>query len=228
MAMLSFERKYRVRGGTLLGGNLFDFWVGPFYVGFFGVTTLFFTIVGVGMILWGASKNSGPVALPGKYQARLTVDGKTVAQDFEIRMDPRITDVTMADLKEQYDLAMQVRDETSKANEAVIRIRKMKEELAKAKPDAKNKKLMADLTGLEENLYQFRNQSSQDPLNFPIKLNNRLAALQRIVETGDNKPTDASYKVFGELKSELNTQLALLELLLAPKGKSRLVSQSKN
>ena len=39
MAMLSFEKKYRVRGGTLIGGDLFDFWVGPFYVGFFGVTT---------------------------------------------------------------------------------------------------------------------------------------------------------------------------------------------
>lgn len=55
MAMLSFERKYRVRGGTLLGGDLFDFWVGPMYVGFFGVTTLFFTFVGVGLILWGAA-----------------------------------------------------------------------------------------------------------------------------------------------------------------------------
>ena len=55
MAMLSFEKKYRVRGGTLIGGDLFDFWVGPFYVGFFGVTTIFFTFVGVGLILWGAA-----------------------------------------------------------------------------------------------------------------------------------------------------------------------------
>ncbi len=55
MAMLSFERKYRVRGGTLVGGNLFDFWVGPFYVGFFGVTTFFFSFIGIGMILWGAA-----------------------------------------------------------------------------------------------------------------------------------------------------------------------------
>lgn len=55
MAMLSFERKYRVRGGTLIGGDLFDFWVGPFYVGFFGVTTILFTIVGVAMILYGAA-----------------------------------------------------------------------------------------------------------------------------------------------------------------------------
>lgn len=55
MAMLSFEKKYRVRGGTLIGGDLFDFWVGPFYVGFFGITTIFFVIVGVGLILWGAA-----------------------------------------------------------------------------------------------------------------------------------------------------------------------------
>ena len=55
MAMLSFEPKYRVRGGTLIGGDLFDFWVGPFYVGFFGVTTIFFTFVGVALIVYGAA-----------------------------------------------------------------------------------------------------------------------------------------------------------------------------
>jgi len=55
MAMLSFEKKYRVPGGTLLGGALFDFWVGPFYVGFFGVTTIFFTILGTALIIWGAA-----------------------------------------------------------------------------------------------------------------------------------------------------------------------------
>ena len=55
MAMLSFEKKYRVRGGTLLAGDLFDFWIGPFYVGFFGVTTIFFAFLGTAMILWGAA-----------------------------------------------------------------------------------------------------------------------------------------------------------------------------
>ena len=55
MALLSFERKYRVRGGTLIGGDLFDFWVGPFYVGFFGITTIFFAALGTLMILFGAS-----------------------------------------------------------------------------------------------------------------------------------------------------------------------------
>jgi photosynthetic reaction center L subunit len=55
MALLSFEKKYRVRGGTLLGGDLFDFWVGPFYVGFFGVTTIFFATLGTALIVYGAS-----------------------------------------------------------------------------------------------------------------------------------------------------------------------------
>jgi photosynthetic reaction center L subunit len=53
MAMLSFERKYRIRGGTLLGGDLFDFWVGPFFVGFFGVTGLFFTVLGTALVIYG-------------------------------------------------------------------------------------------------------------------------------------------------------------------------------
>jgi photosynthetic reaction center L subunit len=56
MSMLSFERKYRVRGGTLIGGDLFDFWVGAFYVGFFGVTTFFFSVLGTALILWSASQ----------------------------------------------------------------------------------------------------------------------------------------------------------------------------
>jgi len=55
MAMLSFEKKYRVRGGTLIGGDLFDFWAGPLYVGFFGVTAVFFSVVGIAMILWSAA-----------------------------------------------------------------------------------------------------------------------------------------------------------------------------
>ncbi|MEL6373347.1 MAG: photosynthetic reaction center subunit L [Pseudomonadota bacterium] len=55
MAMLNFEKKYRVKGGTLLGGDLFDFWIGPFYVGFFGVLTIFFALMGTALIFYGAS-----------------------------------------------------------------------------------------------------------------------------------------------------------------------------
>ncbi len=58
MAMLTFEKKYRVPGGTLLGGDLFDYWVGPFYVGFFGVTAAFFSILGTALIIYGASQGT--------------------------------------------------------------------------------------------------------------------------------------------------------------------------
>lgn len=68
MAMLSFERKYRVRGGTLIGGDMFDFWIGPFYVGFFGITTIFFTFLGTALILYGAAL--GPTWDPW----RITID----------------------------------------------------------------------------------------------------------------------------------------------------------
>jgi hypothetical protein len=74
--------------------------------------------------------------------------------------------------------------------------------------------LIAALSQVEENLYQVRNQSAQDPLNFPIKLNNKLASLMRIVESGDYKPTAGSYKVFDELKAELAIEINKLNKIL--------------
>ena len=74
--------------------------------------------------------------------------------------------------------------------------------------------LTAKLTDVEGEIYQYRNRSSQDPLNFPIRLNNKLAALQGIVESGDYRPTDQSHAVFKELSGQLDTQLARLDALI--------------
>ena len=167
-----------------------------------------------GMIMWGARPTSGPLALPGQYQVRLTVGGQSFTQPFEIRLDPRLKGVTTADVQEQFSLAMKLRDETSKANDAVIQIRTLKEKLAKQPDSPANKKLKEQLNLIEENLYQIRNQSGQDPLNFPIKLNNRLASLWRSIESGDAKPTAGSYKVYEELSADLNRQLTELDTLL--------------
>ena len=104
----------------------------------------------------------------------------------------------------------------------MIKIRALKEklklELNTAKPKRSNEinKFIQEISAIEENLYQVKNQSSQDPLNFPIKLNNKLAALMRVVESGDYKPTAGSYKVFAELKAELATALNHLDKLLIP------------
>lgn len=170
-----------------------------------------------GMIMWGARPTSGPLALPGQYQVRLTAGEQSFTQPFEIRLDPRLKGVTTADVQEQFKMAMKLRDQTSKANDAVIQIRTLKEKLAKQPDNPANKKLKEQLSVIEENLYQIRNQSGQDPLNFPIKLNNRLAALWRSIENGDAKPTDGSYKVYEELSTDLDKQLDDLDTLLKTK-----------
>ncbi len=171
-----------------------------------------------GMILWSAA-GQGPMAVPGSCQVRLTADGKTLTQPFAIAKNPLYADVTQADLEAQFALAMQIRDKTSAANEAVIRIRAIRKQLDDRLKQAGNRAakltpaadaLKTKLSAVEEEIYQVRNQSGQDPLNFPIKLNNRLAALRRSVETGDARPTDASYAVFKELSAELSAQLARL------------------
>jgi len=179
-----------------------------------------------GMIFWGAPVYTGPIAIPGKYQVRMTSGGKSVTESFDIKLDPRALDISMADLEEKFKLSIQIRDEVSKANDAVINIRAIKEKLktematSKAKRMNEIKILMQQLSAIEENLYQVKNQSAQDPLNFPIKLDNKLAALMRVVESGDYKPTAGSYKVFEELKVELATELNHLDNILSPnKGK---------
>ena len=161
------------------------------------------------MIFWGAQAEQGPLAVPGQYQVRLTANGVTETRPFTSRRDPRLTGVTDADLAEQFKLAMQVRDKTSEANEMVIRIREIKKNIAdrvKKDPslDAAGERLSTRLSAVEEDIYQVRNRSNQDPLNFPIKLNNQIAALMRVIETGDAKPTDQSYVVFKELSAQLD------------------------
>jgi hypothetical protein len=70
------------------------------------------------------------------------------------------------------------------------------------------------LTEVEGEIYQYRNRSSQDPLNYPIRLNNKLAALQGIVESGDSKPTAQSYEVFTQLSGRLDKELTRLDALV--------------
>ncbi len=165
-----------------------------------------------GMIIWGARPQNGPLAVPGKYHVKLMVNNDTYTAPFEVKMDPRLKNVSTADLKEQFKMAMDLRDKTSRANEAVIQIRSIKETInKKAEKTATDKKLLEQLSTIEESLYQVRNQSGQDPLNFPIKLNNRLAALWRSIETGDAKPTDASYQISKELSAELDKHLGDLK-----------------
>jgi photosystem II stability/assembly factor-like uncharacterized protein len=172
-----------------------------------------------GLIFWSAPTDQGPLAVPGHYQVRLTANGATETRPLVIERDPREINITQSDLEEQFKLASEVRDKTSEANDMVIRVRDLKKEIndrVKAAPalNAPAERLTTRLSAVEEDVYQVRNRSGQDPLNFPIKINNQLAALFRIIETGDAKPTDQSYVVFKELSAELEAIKARLDQLL--------------
>ncbi|HSB11705.1 MAG TPA: glycosyl hydrolase [Blastocatellia bacterium] len=173
-----------------------------------------------GMILWSARAESGPLAPPGSYQVRLTANGRTQTQPLVIKRDPRLN-VTDADLAEQFSLAMKVRDKTSEANEMVILVREIKKQIKDREEKAKDRSvtdagdaLANKLSVIEEEVYQVRNRSNQDPLNFPIKLNNQIAALRRSIETGDGRPTAQSYVVFKELSARLDAVHAKLDAAL--------------
>ena len=129
---------------------------------------------------------------------------------------------TDADLQEQFDLAIRIRDKVTEANNAVIQIRNLKREVADRltkSPDAQLKtagdRLTTSLSAVEEEIYQVKNQSGQDPLNFPIKINNRLASLLRVVNTGDGKPIANAAPILKDLSAELKVQTDRLAKVLA-------------
>lgn len=175
-----------------------------------------------GRIFWAAG-NQGPAVLPGTYQVRLTVDGESMTQEFEIRMNPRAMadGVTMADLQERFDFSIRIRDRVSEANEAVLRIRSIEAQIADRLEQSDNAELQSlsgtvgdRLDEVEGEIYQVRNQSNQDPLNFPIKLNNKIAALQNLVEGGETRPTAQSYEVFDTLSTQLDGELEQMNLVI--------------
>ncbi|HEX6041691.1 VPS10 domain-containing protein [Longimicrobium sp.] len=175
-----------------------------------------------GMILWAADTASGPRIVPGTYTVRLTADGRELRQPFTVRLDPRVTNVSRDDLVARFDLAMRIRDRTSQANDAVLLIRGVREQVEERMERTQNAavraagdSLLAHMAAIEERLYQVRNQSSQDPLNYPIRLNNKLAALMSLVEDAESTPTTQSYQVFEALSAELDREMEALDAVWA-------------
>ena len=176
-----------------------------------------------GMILW-AGDMRGPRVVPGTYQVRLTVDGKTTSESFEVKPEPRLA-TSSADYAKQLEFGLKIRDKVTETHNAIIQIREVRkqvEDLLKRiagqpgfKPinDAATR-LKSDLTQVEETLYQTKNQSSQDPLNYPIRLNNKLAALTGVVGRSDSPPTDQAYAVYDELVLKIDEQLARLAQII--------------
>ncbi len=170
------------------------------------------------LILWGGSL-AGPRVVPGNYQVRLTVDGKTLStENFAVKADPRLS-TTQEEFQKQFDFLLKTRDKITETHEAIAEIRDVRKQFedlsARMKPEQKELKQMAGeivkkLTAVEEELVQTKIKSSQDALNYPIKLNNKLAALNSVVDGADYPPTAQSYVVYNDLTTKIDAQLAKL------------------
>lgn len=173
-----------------------------------------------GLIMWAGSVR-GPRAVPGTYQVRLIVGEDSVTVSFKINKDPRSSS-SVADLQEQFDFLIDVRDKLSETHTAIKNIRSLRdavEAVMDRMPDdhvmadtikAVGDQLLEDVKEIEETLYQTKNQSGQDPLNFPIRLNNKLAAVGGVAAGGDFRPTDQAYVVRDLLVAKIDEQLAAL------------------
>jgi len=140
-----------------------------------------------------------------------------------VRKDPRST-ATDADLQAQFNLLMQIRDKVTEANLGVRTVRNMRGQVAdrtdrlnaqqKAEFTRLANTMMDSLTYRENEVYQTKNQSGQDPLNYPIRLNNKIAALSGVVGSGEYRPTQQSREAFTRLSGELDKELAALKKTL--------------
>ena len=171
-----------------------------------------------GLIMWAASLR-GPIASPGQYYVKLTVNEKSEEQSFNILKDPR-SNSTDEDLREQFDFLLSVRDKVSDIHQTIIDIRSSRSQLIDLKskisdkyPDMENSisDVISRITLIEEKLYQTKNRSGQDPLNFPIRLNNKLAHLTSVASVGNFKPTDQMYNVRDDLIGLIDKELKMWE-----------------
>ncbi|MDY7396390.1 glycosyl hydrolase [Aureibaculum sp. 2210JD6-5] len=172
-----------------------------------------------GMILWWASL-SGPQAIPGNYSVVLTKNNQSESKDFAILKDPR-SESTQEDLQAQFDFIMEVRDKLTEIHKALKNVKKVKDQIGVLKKSITDKdkhkgllefadKISKDVTKIENNLYQTKSKSNQDPLNFPIKLNNKLAHVNALTSMGDYRPTDAEVEFKNEITAEIDKELSAL------------------
>ncbi|MDB9929822.1 glycosyl hydrolase [Cyclobacteriaceae bacterium] len=173
-----------------------------------------------GMVLY-SSPNLGPKAVPGTYLTRLIVDGDTLQQNLTVLGDPRMSN-TPSDYQAQFDFLIQVRDKVSQAHQAMLDIEKIRQEINFVKSKIKDPILLDKMTAfinqltvIEGTIHQTKNKSNQDPLNYGIKVNNRLAFLMADQQRGDYPPTDQAHQVYIELAADLDQILTEMKNLCA-------------
>ena len=177
-----------------------------------------------GMILWWASTEA-PQAVPGDYKVILQYDDKVLTQTFKIVPD-RNAETTVEGMQKQFDFISDVNETVDKAHKSIKKIRNINSQLEAFQKQYKDnnnvkelvekaKKLSDDFSAIEKALYQTKNSSGQDPLNFPIKLTNKLAHLNSLVGMDDFPPTQQDIMVKNELTAQINAELLKFNALLS-------------
>jgi hypothetical protein len=175
------------------------------------------------MILWWASL-SGPKAIPGDYKVALNVNGKSISQSFTILADPR-SESTQEGMERQFAFIKDVNKTMDAAHKSIKKIRNINTQLSAFETQYKGdgsvkdlldkaKELKEKFSEIEKALYQTKNRSGQDPLNFPIRLNNKLAHLNSLVGMGDFPPTEQDVAVKDELTQKINVELSKFNALI--------------
>ena len=176
-----------------------------------------------GLVLWGGGLQ-GPRVLPGRYQVRLTAGGRTWTDSLEVRRNPRMPGTVEED-RARFDLLLAIRDKLTATHQAIQHIRDLRDQIKAVAERSRGiardssiardaRQLSARLTTIEEALYQTKNRSSQDPLNYPIRLNNKLSALVGSIEADSGPPTAQAVEVYRDVGGRIDQQLAALRDLL--------------
>ena len=172
-----------------------------------------------GMILWWASLN-GPMALPGNYKVTLTVGETSKSQNFTILKNP-ISETTLADATAQFNFINDINTKVTEIHKALKNVKKVRNQINSLKKSMKGKEehkdlldyataLLKEMTTIEEILYQTKSKSNQDPLNFPIRLNNKLAHLNSLTRIGSYAPTQQAIDFKNVINKEIDNELAKL------------------
>lgn len=174
----------------------------------------------------GGNSSIGPMVVPGTYTVRLTVDGRTTTTPLNVLPDPRVK-MTDADLKNQVDFALSVRDDITRLSRLVNKLRSIRQQLANRndllKDNAKAEQLAKDsaaligrLDALEEQVHNPKAEVVYDILAMKggVKLYSRMSLTFESLKDSDGPPAQGIREAVADHRRELDQHEAEFKRLV--------------
>ena len=170
----------------------------------------------------GRPAGISPLVPPGTYQVRLSVEGQTFTESFELLKDPRVS-ATEEELKAQFDLLVQVRDKLVENNTGLSRLRSVRgqidEWVGRAGDAGSRDVLSAAAQAIKDKLWPIEDQLSSVHEPYaqvvpPVRLDAKLMALAQVTASGDFGPTQGQLGVYGELSELVDNHLEELQKII--------------